>query len=121
VPYADYVTPPGIEKAIVVPLYNLVYHDAVFAPAGPDDLRGLLYGCMPQVGGRQATVSGPSANLKRMIALHKRIALCEMTNHEFLDEKMKKERTTFSDGTTVIVDFDAKAVQIQPELEEEGK
>jgi hypothetical protein len=121
VPYSDYVTPPGIEKAIVVPLFNLVYHDAVFSPAGPDDLRGLLNGCMPQVGGRQTTVSGPSPNLKRMIALHKRIALLEMTNHEFLDEKMKKERTTFSDGTTVTVDFDAKTVQIQPELTGETK
>jgi hypothetical protein len=116
VPYADYATPPGIEKAIVVPLFNLVYHDAIVTPAGADDLRGLLYGCVPQVGGRQATISGPSDNLKRMIALHKRVALCEMTNHEFLDEKRTKERTTFSDGTTVTVDWDAKSVDIQPPL-----
>ena len=51
-----------------------------------------------------------------MMALHKRVALLEMTNHEFLDEKMRNERTTFSDGTTVTVDWDARSVEIKPEL-----
>src|SRR5207253_1869544 len=74
-PYSDYATPPGIEKAIIVPLFNLVYHDAVMTPAGPDDLRGLLFGCFPSVGGRQTTLSGPTPSLKRMMALHKRVAL----------------------------------------------
>ena len=54
-----------------------------------------------------------------MIALHKRVALCEMTNHEFLDDNHRKERTTFSDGTTVTVDWDAKTVDIQPDLANE--
>ena len=56
------------------------------------------------------------ANIRRMAALHKRLALMEMTKHEFLDEKFRKERTTFSDGTTVTVDWDASACEIQPEL-----
>jgi hypothetical protein len=51
-----------------------------------------------------------------MIALHKRIALLEMTNHEFLDDKFRKERTTYADGTTITVDWDAKNVDIQPPL-----
>jgi len=34
----------------------------------------------------------------------------------FLDAKFRKERTTFSDGTTVTVDWDASAVDIQPLL-----
>ena len=118
VPYADYATPPNIEKAIVVPLFNLVYHDAIFTPAGGNDLRGLLNGCFPQVGGRQQNVDGPSPALKRMIALHKRVALLEMTKHEFLNEKFRKERTTFSDGTTVTVDWDANQADIQPPLPE---
>ena len=47
-------------------------------------------------------------------ALHRRVALQEMTRHEFLGSNYKKERTTFADGTTV--DWDAKTVKIEPEL-----
>ena len=54
--------------------------------------------------------------MKRMSALHKRLALAEMTKHEFLDDKFRKERTTFTDGTTVTVDWDNNKVEIKPEL-----
>ena len=39
-----------------------------------------------------------------------------MVNHEFLDEGRAKERTTFADGTTVTVDWDAKSVEIKPDV-----
>ena len=39
-----------------------------------------------------------------------------MTNHEFLNPERTQERTTFSDGTTVTVDWTARSVQISPEL-----
>ena len=39
-----------------------------------------------------------------------------MTKHEFLDAKFRKERTTFSDGTTVTVDWDANTCEIKPEV-----
>jgi hypothetical protein len=55
-------------------------------------------------------------DVRRMAALHGRVALLEMTNNEFLDKQFKKERTTFADGTTVTVDWDAKTVAIKPEL-----
>jgi hypothetical protein len=42
-----------------------------------------------------------------------------MTNHEFLDPERKKEHTTFADGTTVTVDWNTKAVDIQPPLKME--
>jgi hypothetical protein len=119
VPFSDYCTPPGNGRGIVVPLFNLVYHDAVMSPGGPDDLRALLNGCFPQIGGRQTNIEAPNSSLKRMMALHKRVALLEMTNHEFLDDKMRKERTTYSDGTTVTVDWDARSVEIKPELKVE--
>ena len=41
-----------------------------------------------------------------------------MTKHEFLDDKYRRERTTFSDGTTVMVDWDNNSVAIAPELAE---
>ena len=55
-------------------------------------------------------------NARRMAALHQRLALTEMTKHEFLDPKYRKERTTFSDGTTVTVDWDANQVTIEPDV-----
>jgi len=42
--------------------------------------------------------------------------LIEMTKHEFLDKNYRKERTTFADGTTVTVDWDANTFEISPEL-----
>ena len=56
------------------------------------------------------------ALIRQMAALHKRVALLEMTGHEFLDSNYRKERTTFADGTTVTVDWDAKTFKIEPEL-----
>ena len=56
-----------------------------------------------------------------MSALHKRLALQEMTKHEFLDEQFRKERTTFADGTTVTVDWDTNKVEINPDLDAAGK
>ena len=54
--------------------------------------------------------------MRTICALHKRVALLEMTNHEFLDESYRKERTTFADGTTVTIDRDAKTFEISPKL-----
>ena len=51
-----------------------------------------------------------------MAALHQRVARLELIKHEFLGQNYRKERTTFADGTSVTVDWDAKSVQIQPEL-----
>jgi hypothetical protein len=52
-----------------------------------------------------------------MIGLHKRVALLEMTNHEFLDKSYRKERSTFADGTTVTIDRDAGTFEINPPVQ----
>lgn len=65
--------------------------------------------------------SGGDSNLdtvRRMAALHRRVGLLELVNHEFLDPARRKERTTFADGTTVTVDWDAGTVTISPRVEE---
>jgi hypothetical protein len=54
--------------------------------------------------------------MQQMLALNKRVGLLEMTSHEFLDGNYRKERTTFSDGTTVTVDWDAGIATVKPEL-----
>jgi len=70
---------------------------------------------VPQIGSR---VPGKEdlEQIRKMCALHKRLALVQMTEHEFLDAEYHKERTTFADGTTVTVDWNDKTVQIKPEL-----
>ena len=95
----------------------LVYHDAVMTPEGGnnDYLRCLLNGGYANVPRNPAD----KESLERMniiCALHKRVALLEMTKHEFLDQTHRKERTTFADGTTVTIDRDAKTFDIKPEL-----
>jgi hypothetical protein len=112
VPYADFSSPLSPGKAIPVPLFNLVYHDAIITPYQPGDLHGLLNGGAPQMFGARDLTQEDLALVRRMSALHQRVALLEMTGHEFLDQNYRKERTTFADGTTVTVDWDAKTAEI---------
>jgi len=51
-----------------------------------------------------------------MSALHERVGLSEMTNHEFLDKSYRKQRTTFADGTQVTIDLDKDTFEITPKL-----
>jgi hypothetical protein len=116
VPYADFSSPLKSDRVIPLPLFNLVYHDAIVTTYQPNDLHGFLNGGLPQGFNAAEFSDADLANIRRMAALHKRVALAEMTKHEFLDNKFRRERTTFSDGTTVTVDWDAKSVKIAPEL-----
>jgi hypothetical protein len=52
--------------------------------------------------------------MRQICALHERVALLEMTNHEFLDKSYRRERSTFADGTMVTIDRDAGTFQIEP-------
>ncbi|HYJ90376.1 MAG TPA: DUF5696 domain-containing protein, partial [Pyrinomonadaceae bacterium] len=122
VPYVDLINNSGGgSKAVQVPLYELVFHDAVIRSFGSRDvptlLRGLLYGGVPEMPITFDGIDEKTMSLIRaMTTLHKRVALLEMTKHEFLDAKFRKERTTFADGTTVTVDWDANTFEIKPEL-----
>jgi hypothetical protein len=125
IPYVDTVSSrfnrnPGSgndetsQRAIQVPLYELVYHDAVVT-GGSSDLRSWLYANAAGLGRGDSPASVDQVH--RKAALHKRVGTLEMTNHEFLNEKRTRERTTFADGTTVTVDFETNAVEIKPDLQ----
>ena len=122
IPYVDVVNSSGGgSKAILLPLYNLVYHDAVIVSFSSRDektlLQGLLFGGVPEMPINQAGVSEKAmALMRQMCALHKRVGMLEMTKHEFLDRNYRKERTTFADGTTVTVDWDTNSYRVEPEL-----
>jgi hypothetical protein len=136
IPFTDYTSPLNQSNAIPIPLFNLVYHDAVITPYSPDDLHGLLNAGIPQLSlpgrkGELADGGNPAQagtfppdyliNIHRMAALHQRLALCEMTNHEFLTPDRHLERTTFSDGTTVTVDWSTHSATISPPLPSEQR
>jgi hypothetical protein len=112
IPYAHISSPLRPGRAVPVPLFDLVYHDAILTPYGPTDLRGFLNGGLPQVS--LADLEGNLDRVREIAALHERVALLEMTGHEFLDPRFRKERTTFADGTAVTVDWDANTVKVTP-------
>jgi len=65
--------------------------------ATPNNLRSLLYGNAPQMG--YGTVDANGGPVHRMAALHARVGLLEMTNHEFLNAARQRERTMFAGRT----------------------
>ncbi len=92
IPYVDFVSLANEGRSIPVPLYNLVYHDAVLTPSGGllDPVRCALNGGYPKIE-RELDVE----MAQRLSELHARIGLLEMTGHEFLDESFRKERSIF--------------------------
>ena len=125
IPYVDSVNQSGSAgKTNSLPLYFLVYHDAVLVSFGSQRsgadknlLQGILYGGVPEM---PPTVGGLDEKklgwLKTMAALNKRVGLLEMTDHQFLDKDHNQERTTYADGTTVTVDWTTDSVTINPPL-----
>jgi len=126
-PYALVPNPGrGPAVGVPVPLFNLVYHDALLLPWSlekgawgiPENDLGYLHG-LANAGLPYVSLNPAEQELSRvrtMSALHERVGLVEMTNHEFLDESHRKQRTTFSDGTTVTIDLDGETYEISPNL-----
>jgi len=126
-PYALMPNPGhGPAMGIPIPLFNLVYHDALVLPWSlgkgawgiPENDLGYLHG-LANAGLPYLSLNPGEKELtqvRTMCALHKRVGLLEMTGHEFLDESRRKQRTTFADGTTVTVDFDKDTFEISPTL-----
>lgn len=134
-PYEFMMRKPGeVKKGIPVPLFNLVYHDCVIIPwmmervSQEEDymMYALLNGGAPYLirDGAYPNTDGSfepeiTVTLEESIQrahvvseLHERIAKCEMIRHEFLDEKMNKQRTIFSDGTIVEIDLESQSYRI---------
>ena len=123
IPFSDIVNQSGgLGRTIPLPLYQLVYHDAVLISYGEGRRGGhnnLLLGCLcagvPEWPVNPKDLGENSrALMKQMAALNKRVGLLEMTGHEFLDAERRRERTTFADGTTVTVNWNASTVDINP-------
>jgi hypothetical protein len=126
-PYALVPNPgKGPAMGIPVPLFNLVYHDAMLLPWSlgkgawgiPENDLGYLHG-LANAGLPYVSLNPGEKELTRvrtMCALHERVGLLEMTNHEFQGKTRRKQRTIFADGTTVTIDLDGGTFEVSPEL-----
>lgn len=135
-PYDFMMRKPGTPKeGVPVPLYNLVYHDCVIQPWMMDKvsdeedymLYALLNGGAPYLIRDAAYPNTDGAfedgvDLKleediqrsRIVSrLHEKVGKCEMVRHEILDKNINHQRTVFSDGTVVTVDFEKQTYEIK--------
>ena len=118
--------PDAPKQGIPVPLFNLVYHDCVIIPwmmekheAEDYMLYALINGGAPYFirNGAYDGTDGSFGNghgfseqeqkmrCETVASLHERIAYCELKSHQILDEKGLCQKSIFSDGTCVEVDF----------------
>ena len=109
-PYLDFVywvPPPGF--GVPVPLFELVYHDAIVVPcnlAGEPEsaLRCLLYGEIPLTSLPYSEKKAARDNF--LCRVHKAVATAEMLRHRFLNEERTLQETEFSSGVTIKVNFE---------------
>ena len=112
VPYVDFSSPLNARNGIAIPLWDLVYHEAILTTYNFSDLRGVLNAGLPQLG-RGFEMNKENLDLiQRMSEVNKRLAFTEMVQHEFLDSAYQKERTVFANGTTIMVDWNKKTVEV---------
>jgi hypothetical protein len=111
---------------IPIPLFNLVYHDCVVVPwTGGKGERGgdgmpendspyshAVLNANPIYCPIDASAE-KIEEVKRVCEISEKLALCEMVSHEFISDDMRRQRTTFSDGTVIEVDFDTEEYTIK--------
>jgi hypothetical protein len=118
--HAPYALDPdpgrGLAIGVPVPLFSLVYHDAIVVPWSlergawgiPESDLGLLHGLL-NAGVPYLSIQ-PSENeirIARTLArLHELVGFLEMTDHEFIGDDWRRQRSAFADGTTVEIDLD---------------
>ncbi len=103
----------GQPFGIPIPLFNLVYHDAILVPWAIDIRRG-GWGCPERdipflhavinAGLPMLDLDASAEDLQRsriLCDLHRRVGCLEMTGHKFRDEDRHVEETQFADGTCV--------------------
>ncbi len=126
--HAPYATYPNLggggPSGILVPLFSLVYHDSILIPwdLGPNGSWGVPKGDSGKLhcalnAGLPYAFPGQSGDaikeLNTLSALNTHCVHLEMTNHEFLNDTHRQQRTTYSDGTQVTVDFDAGTYAVE--------
>ena len=115
-PYATYPRIGGGDACgIPAPLFSLVYHDALLIPweMGDDGGWGIPRGdsgrlhCLLNAGLPYVYSADPEAvrRVNEAAELARYCGMSEMVSHEFLGEGYRRQKSVFSDGTEVMVDF----------------
>lgn len=117
----------GPAMGVPIPLFDLVYHDAILLPWSlgkgawgiPETDLGFLHGLghagLPYLS--IAPTAEELAQVRTMCALNARVGLLELVDHEFLGGSFRRQRFTYADGTTVTIDLDAGTWSVTPELD----
>lgn len=116
-PYALFPTlDKGKARGIPVPLFNLVYHDCMVIPwtlsdrggwGIPENDSGFLHAIL-NGGAGYLSIEADKCEIDRcqtVCSIQRKVAMKEMLKHEFIDGDMRRQRTTFADGTMIEVDF----------------
>ncbi|MBO5852359.1 MAG: hypothetical protein J6Q74_00925 [Clostridia bacterium] len=109
-----------------IPLFNLVYHDCVVIPwIGKKGSRGGWGITGKDSGYAHANLNGNPIYLsidadkdticeaKKVCDMAEKLTHCTMVRHEFLNPNGRIQRTTFSDGTKITVNFDTEEVMVE--------
>jgi hypothetical protein len=92
---------------IPVPLWHLVYHDALCLPSGGDLLEALLYAQAPYFFLSREGSDGQDAaavvRKKVLLSLHEDAAFADMCDHKILDEAGLVQRCVYDSGLEVEV------------------
>ena len=111
---------------INIPLLNLVYHDCAVIPwigrknkkggwGIPGSDSGYAYACLcgnPLYLSIEADEDEIS-EITEVCRNAEKLALCTIEKHEFVSEDRRIQRTTFSDGTVVTVNFDTDEIDVK--------
>jgi len=92
-------------EGIPVPLWHLVFHDAVAVPApGNNPAEALLYAQAPYFWlGRGPIPAAEIATKKALLKLHQDVGLEEMTDHAIVSADGAVQRCTYAGGLEVQV------------------
>ena len=77
------------------------------------DKDGAYPGCDGAFEGGESRLDEEIARYQVVARLQEKVAKCEMLRHEFLEGDPLRQKTTFSDGTTVSVDLGAGTYEIR--------
>ena len=105
-----------------VPLFNLVYHDCFIVPwtiyeyySNEWENNRFLYALL-NGGPAYLDINASDediAKIDEVSKLQENVAFCEMISHEYLDDEYMIEKTVFSNGTEVTVDFGRQKYNIK--------
>ncbi len=112
----------GTAVGVPLPLYNLVYHDCVVIPWDAVMLERGGWGipendmahthAILNAGPVYCSIMATEEQIMRVkdiCAIAERLTHARMLRHEFTDDTYRRQRTVWSDGTVIEVDFDTGA------------